>query len=582
MNDGRRAVFDSSFASVARAFAGDLIAFARPRLVGTASLILLGAMLEGLGLLLIVPLLTIVTDTGTGPGALGQRVNDVFAVIRVTDPVARLGLLLFVFAVLIVVRAIVIAKRDLRLAEWQLDFVEQLRLRIVEALASVSWERISRLRHARVTHLMSGEISRIGVAGQVVLRMIVAVVTLLAQGLLAFLLAPAFALAAGAVLLLSVVLFAPMIRQAHRVATVTTATNLSLLDMTGQFLGGLKLAISQNLQGGFLGEFRASVSDLRARQIGFRRHQLKAQLMFSIVSALAGALIVLIGYGVFHLSAATLITLIIVIARMSGPAVQVQQGLQQLAAVLPAYKPLKELQYELESAPAGVAISGPPLADGPVVFAGVTFQHAENSGTAGVRDLNITIAPGEFLGVTGPSGGGKTTFADLLVGLIAPQSGSITVAGAPLQHGALASWRERVAYVAQDAFLFHDRVRRNLAWVRPEASEAEMWEALAAAGAADLVRNMEHGLETIVGERGTLMSGGERQRIALARALLRKPRLLVLDEATSAIDVAGERAILETLKGMQPRPAIVLIAHRTESLALCDRVLRFESGRLAQ
>jgi ATP-binding cassette subfamily C protein len=104
-----------------------------------------------------------------------------------------------------------------------------------------------------------------------------------------------------------------------------------------------------------------------------------------------------------------------------------------------------------------------------------------------------------------------------------------------------------------------------------------MRDALAAAGAADLVRGMEKGLDTIVGERGTLMSGGERQRIA--RALLRKPRLLVLDEATSAIDVAGERAVLERLKAMQPRPTIVLIAHRRESLALCDRVLRFENGR---
>ena len=108
-----------------------------------------------------------------------------------------------------------------------------------------------------------------------------------------------------------------------------------------------------------------------------------------------------------------------------------------------------------------------------------------------------------------------------------------------------------------------------------------MWRALDIAGAADLVRRMEVGLETVVGERGTLVSGGERQRLALARAVLRAPRVLILDEATSAIDAASERAILARLQALEPRPAIILIAHRAESLALCDRVLTFEDGRVA-
>jgi ATP-binding cassette, subfamily C, bacterial len=197
MGERRIGLLDSSFASAARAFAVELLAFARPRLLGTASLVLLGAVLEGFGLLLIVPLLAMVTSEGAPSGAPERGASTIFASLDINDPTARLALLLSVFALLIVLRGIVIAKRDLRLAEWQFDFVETLRLRIIETLAAAPWERITRLRHARVIHLMSGDIVRIGTAAQLVLRTTVSTVMLLAQAVLVFLLAPALAAVAA-------------------------------------------------------------------------------------------------------------------------------------------------------------------------------------------------------------------------------------------------------------------------------------------------------------------------------------------------------------------------------------------------
>ena len=126
----------------------------------------------------------------------------------------------------------------------------------------------------------------------------------------------------------------------------------------------------------------------------------------------------------------------------------------------------------------------------------------------------------------------------------------------------------------------HDTLRKNLQWVDPAATEEDMWKALACAGADQIVKRMPAGLETIAGERGSLISGGERQRIAVARALLRRPKILILDEATNAIDIDGERSLLERVLAMRPRPTIVMIAHRPESLALCDRVFHLEDGAL--
>ena len=223
------------------------------------------------------------------------------------------------------------------------------------------------------------------------------------------------------------------------------------------------------------------------------------------------------------------------------------------------------------------------LADGPIIFNKVSFLH--NAADAcdapgGVRDLNLTIEPGSITGITGPSGAGKTTFADLLVGLYPPQMGEILIGGIALRGSAVNAWRNSVSYVAQDPYLFHDTIRQNLLWAKPDADEAALWEALCIAGAEELVRNAPHGLDSVVGDRGGLLSGGERQRLCLARAMLRRPHLLVLDEATSAIDIDGENVLIKRLLRASPRPTIVMIAHRLESLRHCEHVLIFERGRL--
>jgi ATP-binding cassette subfamily C protein len=270
---------------------------------------------------------------------------------------------------------------------------------------------------------------------------------------------------------------------------------------------------------------------------------------------------------------------------MSGPAGQIQQAAGQLAHDLPAYEKLRELEEELAAIPREATLEDPAakLPDGPIVFEHVSFHHAhaddgppESSDEHGVCDLDLIIAVGEFIGITGSSGAGKSTFCDLLVGLFPPQAGKILIGDTVLDGATLVPWRARVSYVAQDPFLFHDTIRRNLSWVNSQAAEEDLWAALTIAGAEVLVRRMKVGLDTMVGERGTLISGGERQRIALARAVLRKPRLLILDEATSAIDIAGEREVIGRFLKI---PTIVMIAHRAESLALCDRVLRLEAGR---
>ena len=155
------------------------------------------------------------------------------------------------------------------------------------------------------------------------------------------------------------------------------------------------------------------------------------------------------------------------------------------------------------------------------------------------------------------------------------------VDGAPLTGANLHRWRRSVACVPQDTYLFHDTIRANLRWAQPRAAEAEMWRALRLAAADGFVAALPEGLDTVTGDRGGRLSGGERQRIALARALMTNPALLVIDEATGQLDAENERRILEALESLRGRTTVVAISHHPALLEAADGIVRLESGRVA-
>lgn len=568
-------------------FLQDLAAFSGRRGIFALLLVAGGAALEGISLALLIPLLVVVTGSATPAGNIERATVAVFGWFGVQTPLARLVLVLGAYVVLVLIRSVVIYLRDVRVSQLQIGFVEHCRARIVERLAATPWHRLVKLRYARITHVMSGDIQRVGLATDLLLHLSVGIALLMVQCLFVFLLAPMLAVVTLALLALTAFAYVPVTRRAHVFGAKLSEQNQSLLNATTQFLGGLKLAIGANQQGSFVREFRKTLRNLTERQVSFQRQHTKARLALQVLSAVTGGFLVLTGFGFFQVPPATLITLLFVIIRMSGLAGSVQQAGQQFAFALPAYDVIKRLGQDLLDRPlehdTGHAKVG--STEGPIIFNDVTFTYDAQDDEAairrGVSGLNLTIMPGEFVGIVGPSGSGKTTFADLLVGLCYPQKGSVSVSGASLEGETLSAWRERVSYVAQDAFLFHDTVRRNLAWSAPAANEEDMWSALRLVDADTLVRAMQQGLDTVVGERGTLMSGGERQRLALARAMLRNPRLLIIDEATSAIDITSEHNILMRLCALKPRMTIIMIAHRTESLNFCTRVLNFKDGQVA-
>ncbi|MGN6750668.1 MAG: ABC transporter ATP-binding protein [Xanthobacteraceae bacterium] len=562
------------------AFVRDFAAFAGLSGVIAAALAVLAAIFEGVGLLLLVPLLSIVTVSDGGSGWTHRLLAQAFAIANAQTRAARLGLLLGVFAVLVVMRAIIVARRNIKLAQIQTWFIEAVRARLAGRLAAAPWPVVSRLQHARVTHLMSGDIARVGAATHHLVQFSASIVVIGAQVVIAFLLAPVLTTVALFLIGIGAAVGFAMLRQAHDFGTQVSRMGIALMHETSQFLGGLKLAAGQNRQANFVDEFQASLAAITREQLAYIRRDNRNRLAATIIAGLLGALIAFVGLVLFDIQPAVILTILLIFARISGPAMQMSDTLQEFAGTVPAHAELLALERDLAAENVDTAAPAIRLTPGPIVFRDVSFHHDRSRRAgAGIERLDLTIAPGTFLGVSGPTGAGKTTFADLLIGLIEPDSGEIAVAGTPIRGAAAITWREHVSYVVQDPYLFRDTIRRNLLWANPQASESEIWDALATAGVDGFVAGLPAGLDTVLGERGTLISGGERQRLCLARAMLRRPFLFVLDEATSAIDVAAERKIIKAVLAIKPRPTIVMIAHRDVSLADCDRLLRLENGR---
>ncbi|MBB6254193.1 ATP-binding cassette domain-containing protein [Nitrospirillum iridis] len=562
-----------------RDFFLDFCAHARGDGVRAAILIVLGAGAEGVGLLLLVPLLGLVIGdgrTGWAMMASAGRLPWLGAA-----PAARLAPLLACFALLVVLRAVVLWHRDVLLARLRIGFVEEQRGRLVSRLIAAPWTRLSALPHAGVNHLLSSDIILTGACAHFMVQGATSLFLLLVQWALACVFSLPLAAVTGVLLAGASLALVPQLARSRRLGRDVADANLHLATSGAQFLGGLKLALSQNVQHRFADEFNGTLRRLMGQQVTLVREQSKSQLAFTTLASLAGAAAIVVGVWTLDVPPAVLIVFVLLLARMSAPAAQLQQGAQQFANFLPSYEKIRALEAELAQDPPevdattdGPAWPGPP----PLRFHQVGYRHP--GGDRGVSGLDLTLEPGSFVGVMGASGAGKTTFADLAVGLTVPDVGTIMVGGHPLVGGLRRRWAAAIAYAPQETFLFHDSIRANLSWANPQATEADMRAALGLAGASALMDRLASGLDTVVGAQGGLLSGGERQRLALARALMRRPPLLVLDESTSAVDIAGEQVLLASLAALPWRPTILLIAHRRESLALCDRVLEFAEGRI--
>lgn len=219
-------------------------------------------------------------------------------------------------------------------------------------------------------------------------------------------------------------------------------------------------------------------------------------------------------------------------------------------------------------------------------FENLSFTYGEDSSDAtrrpALNQINLAVKSGETIAIVGPTGSGKSTLLDLLCRFYEPTQGSIEIDGLNLKKIRRSSLLKQIAIVSQETFLFNDTIRSNISYGKPEATLDEIKEASRAAYIADFIEGLPQGYETVIGERGVKLSGGERQRLAIARALLKNPRILLLDEATSALDSTSEKIVQAAINNLMKNRTTLIIAHRLSTVQHADRIIVLEDGRIAE
>ena len=558
-----------------------LLSYTRWRAAWLVVLMVAAALTEGLGLVLLVPLLAFVGLTEDPQGnSVVAALTDLFSELGLS---LSLNLVLLVFVGLVFMRQILLYVSASQAADTRINYVGAVRKEFFAALGETSWRYLDGGRLDRLGQILLMDSWRIGEAALNIIRILSGFILLLANVVVAVLLTPALALTVLGAISVLTLMFSNRLRSVKVRGSKVSKINQNVYRVVENYVDNLRIAKMAGAVERMQAEFDATIDELSAEMSGFAREAESTKMALQLAGAVAIAVALLAAVHGFNATGPVLLLLIFITARFIPRVASLNQQVHSLFHDLPAFAHAYGLLQECQLRPdCNQDIEQVALPVESMGVKGVTVVAGDGAGDVLLDDVSLDIRLQEMLAIEGPSGSGKSTLANVLSGLLLPDQGGILVDRKPLGRGQIVAWRQSVGYVPQTAVLLQDTIEHNLNWVLPEpATSKEMERALQCAEIADFVAGLKNGLQTVVDRREGSVSGGERQRLAIARELLRRPQLLILDEATNALDVDTEARVLDNLRQYYPALTVVLIAHRLSAIEKADRAARLESGILS-
>ena len=535
----------------------------------------LASLAEGIGLATLLPLINLATAPGAmGASPLGGAVSDFLGKMGIGT---SLGPLVGLVVAAMVLKAVLtlVAMRYVGYAT--AEVAANLRRQLVASLMQVRWRFFVHQPMGRIANAMSNDATRAAQAYLLVAELLTQGVSAVIMSVVALFVSWKLALTAfaiGGAMALALQFLVKMSRKAGWRQTQRTKDLLVFLNDTLINIKPVKAMARQDAFANLLSDRIAKLRQALRRQVVSREALTALQdILLAVVLGVGFVLTVM----VWEIPLSEVLVTGIVLNRLISAISKIQRAYLKAVQFESAYSAARELILEAEGAPELNPGTRVPTLERGVEVRHVGFAHDDLPVLHGV---SLSIPARSLTVLAGPSGSGKTTIIDLVMALYRPDQGEVTVDGVPLGEIDVQRWRGMIGYVPQELLLFNDTVMANVTLGDPALGEAEVQAALETAGAWEFVARLPAGLQESVGEKGAKLSGGQRQRVAMARALVTRPRLLILDEVTSALDPETARQLAREIKDLTRSVAVVVVSHRPEFMDIADRIYRVEAGRV--
>lgn len=551
----------------------------RWQILGLTLLSFVGGILEGIGINAVIPLFSYLVD------ASGPASDTVTNVMRSLFQVLHLDFspkyLLFFIVAMFMARGVAMFCIAYVQALIASDYGRETKRRLFGSLLHSSWPHLVKHKLGHLESILMVDVH----AGESLLRHLGTSITLL-TGIIVYL-AVAFTISpiiTGITLLLGlIVIFGskPLLYRIRMLGIERVSINQGISHLVSENTLGLKTVKAAGVEDKLLARGADLFNRYRAMFIKMTLLQQMTQFLIPPLGVLYIALIFGVAYRTEFVSIAVLPAIFYLIYRIFLYVQQVQDSIQRVNDLVPHLQSVLAVIDAAERAQERSSGNRPFSFLKELSFKSVEY-HYEDAEHSALSDVSFTIPRGGMIGLIGPSGSGKTTCVDLMLRLLENTGGSITLDDVDIRTISLEEWRGKTAYVSQDIFLTHDTIANNIRFYNEDLSIEEIAKAARMAHLDDVVAAHRDGLNVMVGERGMKLSAGQRQRIAIARALARKPELLILDEATSALDAESEAYIKRILEELKGSITIIVIAHRLSTIMNADMLIALENGRIVE
>jgi len=527
----------------------------------------------GISIVMLIPMLGLLDISESSVSALAILAAPLQKLPYEAQICAMIGL----YFCLVVFKSLLSRMLSLRQTRFLEDYSYTLRDTLYRAVAKADWEKLAASRQSDMINLFTAQCNQVSYGVADIIQLISSLFSAVVQLCIAVWLSlpvTVFVIICGSAFIL---MFRKMFRISKEYGDELIRINRAMYAELINQLQSVKEVRTYNVQREHAVLFKEISDSFRQAKLKYTKLRAFPQVIYSCAAAFMIGIIFLVCVLVFKMDTARLMVLVYVFMRLWPVFSGFYGRLQSILACQPAHEKLKEALDHLAQADAEEENASPLPFEKDIVFRNVAFAY-QNSEEVVLRDVSFALQKGTITALVGRSGAGKTTIADLLLGFLQPTEGQILIDGVPLTRENLPKWRHSLGYIPQEPLILNASVRENLQRFHPNTTEEDMISALKKAQAWRFVSGLKDGLETVLGDQGVRLSGGERQRIVLARVLLGHPRLIIMDEATSAMDYESETAVRQAIRELDENITVLIIAHRLATVRTAQNAVVLENG----